>query len=89
MLHEVWPDRFKLVFGSSTDTESDNFAYQNGSDVIINGEGELQVYDVLGRMVETMHVNGVATWRASSAQTGVYILRLIGNETKTQKIVVR
>ena len=76
-------DRFTLVF-TLVETGS-IFAYQEGNDIIVSGEGELQVFDVVGRMVMTQHVNGVQTFEKPS-QTGVYIFRL--NE-KTQKIVVR
>lgn len=65
-------------------TENEIFAYQNGSDVIVSGDGELQVFDVTGRMVATQRVNGVETINISAQ--GVYIFRL--NE-KVQKIVVR
>jgi hypothetical protein len=61
------------------------FAYQSGNDIIVSGEGELQVFDVMGRMVITQHVNGVQTFEKPS-QTGVYILRLNG---MSQKIVVK
>ena len=63
---------------------SDVFAYQNGSDIIVSGEGELQVFDMMGRMVATQHINGVQTINAM--QQGVYIFKLNG---MTQKIVVR
>ena len=77
-------DRFILVF---TQVETDGvFAYQSGNDIIVNGEGELQVFDVMGRMVMTQHINGVQTCHGASLQTGVYIFRL--NE-KSQKIVIR
>ena len=76
-------DRFTLVF---TQVETDGvFAYQSGNDIIVSGEGELQVFDVMGRMVMTQHINGVETVEKPST-TGVYILRLNG---KTQKMVVR
>ena len=78
-------DRFKLVFSSPNDSNIEIFAYQNGNDIVVSGEGELQVFDVMGRMVLTQHINGVQTI-AKPLQTGVYILRL--NE-KSQKIVVR
>lgn len=55
------------------------------SDIIVSGEGELQVFDVMGRMISTRRVTGVETVEKPS-QTGVYILKL--NE-KTQKIVIR
>lgn len=67
--------------------ESGTFAYQSGNDVVVCGEGELQVYDALGRKVMTRCVNGVETINLGA--TGVYILRLTGAETMTQKMVVR
>ena len=76
-------DRFVLVF-PSTGSETETFAYQSGNDIIVEGEGELQVFDVMGRMVATQHINGVQT--IAAPQTGVYILKLNG---KAQKIVVR
>ena len=67
--------------------ENDEFAYQNGDDIVVCGEGELQVYDVLGRFVTSKRINGVETINLDA--TGVYILRLIGEEIHTQKMVVR
>lgn len=68
-------------------SENEEFAYQSGNDVVVCGEGELQVYDALGRKVMTRRVNGVETINLGA--TGVYILRLTGAETMTQKMVVR
>ena len=80
-------DRFVVYLEySETSDFSDVFAYQNGNEVIINGDGTLQVFDVMGRMVSTQYVNGVGTWRAASVPTGVYIFRLNG---KTQKMVIK
>ena len=77
-------DRFTLVF---TQVETDGvFAYQSGNDIIVSGEGTLEVFDVMGHMVMTKRINGVETCHGASLQTGVYIFRLNG---KTQKIVVR
>lgn len=73
----------------SNDAETSIFAYQSGNEVVIEGTGELQIFDVMGRMVSTMHVNNVETWNAASVPTGVYIFRLIGEDVKTQKIVVK
>lgn len=81
-------DRFEVVLRYNADpasTPTETFAYQNGNDIIVNGEGELQVFDIMGRMVMTQHVNGVQTIEKPSLY-GVYIFKL--NE-KTQKIVVR
>ncbi len=76
-------DRFTLVF---TQVETDgNFAYQSGSDIIVSGEGELQVFDVMGRKVMNQYINGIQTVEKPS-QSGVYIFRL--NE-HTQKLIIK
>ena len=77
--------RFKIVFRTGFENSPNNiFAYQNGSDIIVSGEGELQIFDVMGRMVSRQRVNGVET--VNAMPYGVYILKLNG---MTQKIVVR
>ena len=77
--------RFKIVFkNNGNDSTSDIFAYQSGSDIVVSGEGELQIFDVMGRMVARHNVNGVQTINAMSH--GVYIFKV--NE-KTQKIIVK
>ena len=78
--------RFKIVFGSTEGSEIETFAYQNGSDIVVSGEGELQVFDVMGRMVMQKRIDGVQAVGTSSMQTGIYILKL--NE-KTQKIIIK
>ena len=60
------------------------FAYQNGSEIIVNGEGELQIFDIMGRLVKTNSVNGVEIVNLNTQ--GVYVFTLNG---LTQKIVVR
>ena len=80
-------DRFVIRFEGSAGQETlEVFAYQNGNDLIVNGEGELQIIDVMGRNVMNLRVNGVQTMCTSTLQTGVYILKLNG---MTQKIVIR
>lgn len=82
--------RFTLMFEKSilgideNNVENEVFAYQNGSDIIINGNGTLQVFDMMGRLVMTTNVNGIETINVKLQ--GVYIFRLNG---MTQKIVVR
>ncbi len=81
--------RFILSFtanGYNNDADA-TFAYQNGSEIIVNGEGDLQIFDVTGRKVMTTKVNGVAI--INGLNSGVYIIRVIGETQKTQKIVVR
>ena len=72
-----------------SDGEGDIFAYQNGSDIFVSGEGELQIFDVMGRFVMSERINGVKTISADELSKGVYVLRLVGNGMKTQKIVVK
>ena len=79
------PERFivKLEYSEGSET-TEVFAYQNGSDIIVNGEGELQVFDVTGRMVKIQRINGVQTINLNTQ--GVYIFKL---NDKVQKVVVR
>ena len=78
-------DRFTIVFNTPA---TEDFAYQSGDGIVVNGEGELQVFDIMGRMVAKYYVNGVETVNIP-CQSGVYVLRLLGKETNTQKIVVK
>lgn len=80
-------NRFVVLLGDNTGAD-DSFAFQNGDDLIVSGNGELQIFDVAGRMVSRQMVNGVEIVR-TPYRTGVYILRLVGSEIKTQKIVVK
>ena len=78
-------DRFTIVFNTPY---TDDFAYQSGEGIVVNGEGELQVFDIMGRTVAKYYVNGLETVYIP-CHSGVYVLRLLGKETKTQKIVVK
>lgn len=69
-----------------TASDADIFAYQNGSDIIVEGEGTLEIYDVMGRLIAKQYVNGVRTHCVCPSGTGVYILKLEG---KTQKIIIK
>lgn len=84
--------RFKLVFAcGDTNDGTETFAYYNGSQWMVSSEGEatLQVVDMMGRVLSSQAINGSTELNINQAQ-GVYVLRLInGNETKSQKIVVR
>jgi hypothetical protein len=84
-----YTSRFKLVFavndGSSTGSET--FAFISNGNLIVNGEGMLQVIDMMGRVIVSrdaaryVSTNGMAP--------GVYVLRLInGDSVRTQKIVI-
>ena len=84
-------DRFivKFNYNGGDIANSDIFAYQSGSDIVVNGEGELQVFDITGRMMMRTYVNGIEHFSSDAFSNGVFVFRLIGNEIKTQKIVVR
>ncbi len=84
------PNRFlvKLSPGSGNAT----FAYQSGNSIVVNGEGELQVFDVAGRRLSSLHLDGSRTCDRDALgiqHSGVYLLRLIGKEHQTQKLIVR
>ena len=75
-------NRFTLVY--RTESTNDSFAYQSGNGVVVSGEGELQVFDVMGRNIMNTNINGVETVNVPA--NAVYIFKL--NE-KVQKLVVR
>ena len=78
-------ERFKIVFKTGFENApSDIFAYQNGNDIVVSGEGELQIFDVMGRLVSTHHISGVERFNVKTQ--GVYIFKF---NDKTQKIVIR
>ena len=77
--------RFILRF--SSESASGDFAYQSGSDIIVSGDGTLQVFDVLGRFVSSHEIHGVQA--VPAMPSGVYIFRMVGDSVMTQKIVVR
>ncbi len=92
---EDYASRFYITYtvtdvDENVDGES-NFAYFDGSDWVVNGQGTLDVVDVLGRTLfsqrltndqNRVNLNGVAK--------GVYLLRVSnGKNTMVQKIVVR
>ena len=86
--------RFYITFKCTgveeySETEED-FAWYNGNEWVINGNGTLQVIDVLGRQLLSKELISLTSNLSSLTSPGVYLLRLIdGNKVKTQKIVVR
>ena len=87
-----YDSRFKLVFSTRAhepDEEPNQpFAFINNGNIIINGEGTLQVIDMTGRIIvcgDAMHC--IST---TGMTPGVYVLRLIyGDDVKTQKIIIK
>ena len=97
-----YASRFRLVFTANSEdgpsTGSETFAFVSNGNIVVNGEGTLQVFDALGRQLlskELPTANSqlpTANCQLPTANfnTGVYVLRLInGADVKTQKIVVR
>ncbi len=85
-----YASRFRLVFSNDDagDGEPDApFAYISDGNIIVNGEGTLQVMDMTGRVIRSTDVaRNVST---NGIPAGVYVLRLIGGDTiRTQKIVI-
>ena len=81
-------DRFMLRFTYDTAIEevelNSVFVHQSGNEVIVEGEGQLQVFDMMGRIVMNQRVNGTET--VNGLNNGVYVFRM--NE-KAQKVVIR
>jgi len=87
-------NRFRLVFeanGNALVTSNEPFAYFNGSEWVIENDGNatLQVIDVMGHMLRSENVSGNATTSLPNLSAGVYVLRLVNSESiKTQKVVI-
>ena len=89
--------RFKVVIGRFTDVEeneetvTDNFAFFDGTDWVVNGQGQLTVTDMTGRTIYTanltsdqsrVNLNGVAN--------GIYLMRVAnGQNVNVQKIIIK
>jgi hypothetical protein len=83
-----YASRFKLVFNASNDNESEGgFAFISNGQLIVNGEGTLQVIDMLGRVIVSRDAARYVSTMGIPA--GVYVLRLInGENVKNQKIII-
>ena len=84
------PNRFTLTLNADTDVDAD-FIYINNNEMIINnieGNGLVQIYDVMGRSVATYNVSGSANISMETLSNGVYVVRMTdANGVKTQKVV--
>lgn len=76
-------DRFLIRI--SNNSENDDFVYQNGNELIVSGNGNVQVIDCLGRVVINETVNN-GRINVSCLNTGVYVVRMNGD---VQKIVIK
>ena len=99
-----YKSRFKLVFRCENNEEpddpdepddpeeddDDHFAFFFEDELIVNGEGLLQVFDIQGRcLLETEAIGTQSSHRLQSVAKGVYLLRLTNNKkVKIQKMVI-
>ena len=87
-----YESRFKLVFSTYVPEPFEGldqpFAFISNGEIIVNGEGMLQVIDMTGRIIFSR--DGVHTVSTNNWMTpGVYVLHLInGEKMKIQKIVI-
>ena len=90
--------RFKLVFKvtdvdeyKDDDPGSKTFAFQMGDELIVNGAGILQMFDVTGRcLLSTQTAGAQSSVSLPKVAAGVYMLRLTGNQqNKVQKIIIK
>ena len=84
--------RFTLVFAESTGVEENTdapFAFISNGNIIVNGEGVLQIVDVTGRVIVSRKGDVSGNVSTAGMTPGVYVVRLIsGDNVKTQKVVV-
>ncbi|MBR6273330.1 MAG: T9SS type A sorting domain-containing protein, partial [Bacteroidales bacterium] len=86
-------NRFYLVVNATdvdefdADGDYNNFAYFNGNEWIVNGQGQLDLIDMTGRVLHSEYLAGESN-RVSfgNVAAGVYVIRF-GN--KAQKIVIK
>jgi len=84
------PNRFTLTLNADNDNDND-FIYIHNNEMIINnieGNGLVQIYDMMGRSVATYNVSGSANISMETLSNGVYVVRMTDvNGVKTQKVV--
>ena len=96
-----YKSRFKLVFEvtgleEEDDNEDDNgssivnFAFRMGDELIVNGAGYLEVFDVQGRRLSAKRlVDAQSSVSLPNVAAGIYFLRLSDDkQVRTQKMVI-
>ena len=88
-------NRFRLVFrGDSVDenqndNDNENFAFISNGNIVVNGNGVVEIIDILGRVISTKELSTVNGQLSTPATPGVYVVRLTnGRYTKTQKMII-
>ena len=100
-----YKSRFKLVFRCEGDEpedpeepdepddgeDGDHFAFMFGDELVVNGEGLLQMFDIQGRcLMETQAVGQQSSHSLPRVAAGVYMFRLTSDKkVKVQKMVIK
>lgn len=90
-----YKSRFRLEFEytgvEENNAETETFAFQFGDEIIINGEGSVELFDLNGRLIKAEKVIGSqSSISKPNAASGMYLLRLTSDrKTRVQKIVIR
>ena len=76
---------------TTNDNGTTNFAFQMDDELVVNGEGTLQLFDINGRcLLSTQAVGEQSTISLPRVAAGIYVLRLTNhNQTKVQKMVIK
>ena len=93
-----YSSRFRLVFDftgveeneDASSASQENFAFQSGDEVVVNGEGVLEVFDINGHKVMGCEIhNGQSRVALPTVANGMYVLRLTdAKQVKVQKMVI-
>ena len=84
-------ERFVLLKDNGQQTtDNSHFAYQSGSDLIINAEGTVQIIDMMGRIIYSNDVTSDnSRINVSGFTNAAYLIRLVNeNGVKVQKVVI-
>lgn len=92
---EDYPSRFLIVFNVTGVEEFEDdgnhpFAFFDGGQWLVTGDGVLQFIDVHGRILAESRVSGQSRITLPKVADGPYMFRLTNSqETKVQKVIVR
>ena len=84
-------NRFVVRFANGQEsTDDSHFVYQSGEELILNIQGDVQIVDVLGRVVYNGEaMNDINRINVSSFNSGAYMVRVMnGNDVKVEKVVI-
>ena len=84
-------NRFVVRFANGQEsTDDSHFVYQSGEELILNIQGDVQIVDVLGRVVYSGEaMNDINRINVSSFNSGAYMVRVMnGNDVKVEKVVI-